>query len=393
MTSPICPLPWIHYSLENNGKASLCCISNDDSEYNDKRNSSAHKEIRRDLLKGQWPKACNRCQVEESSGGHSYRMGQLKHFPNFTQATARTYGEGPAPLESIDIRLGNQCNLACVMCRPSDSTTWISELKDHPLPEEMKSKVRMTIPPQPLRDSIIQKIPQDLENLTEVTLGGGEPLLLKDHDLLISHLIEANLAKNINLNYHTNLTKLDDQIFETWNKFKMVTLFVSLDGVEKWAEYVRYPTKWKGLHENINLVLKRKEEGANIQLRFLMTIHALNAPHLPDFIEYLIKLTKSSSEKFHKSFIPNLVMDPSFLHVANMPDAWKEKLSTEVSRLIPTYPRLKSLKTALGETGQKTDKKTLKTYVSYLEEARIVKLRDFAPNYYNDLIKQSNEMD
>jgi len=392
MTSLICPLPWIHFSLENSGHSSLCCISDDNSGFDEKRKTEAHREIRKDFLKGQWPSSCHRCQSEEAAGGHSYRMGQVKNFPHFTHEKAQSFAEEPAPLESIDIRLGNQCNLACVMCRPSDSTTWISELKDNPLPSALKSNIRMDLPPSSPKESIIHKLPGDLEKVTEVTLGGGEPLLIKDHEILISHLIESNIAKNINLNYHTNLTQVSDAIFKCWENFKTVTLFISLDGVEKWAEYVRYPTNWNRLHENIFKVLSKIENCANIQVRFLMTIHALNAPHLPEFIEYLSQLTKQTYDDFAKIFIPNLVMDPPYLNVANIPDRWKDKLTVELSRLIPLYPRLKSLKAALSEAGDLKDKITLKNYIKYLEDARTVKLKEISPQYYNDLVKVKSEV-
>jgi len=32
-------------------------------------------------------------------------------------------------LYTLDFRLGNTCNLACVMCRPQDSSKWLNEAK------------------------------------------------------------------------------------------------------------------------------------------------------------------------------------------------------------------------------------------------------------------------
>ena len=86
MTNKVfCPLPWIGYSIRNNGDVRICCHANqgptkgillkdNNSSFtyqdviNETRNSKTLKDVRLHMLDGKWHPECIRCMREYNSG-------------------------------------------------------------------------------------------------------------------------------------------------------------------------------------------------------------------------------------------------------------------------------------------------------------------------------------
>ena len=74
------------------------------------------------------------CFNEEDNGVASHRMTENKIWRNvlgkdyiekLTNSTTST-GYLDNPPITLDLRLGNTCNSQCIMCRPQDSSKWVS---------------------------------------------------------------------------------------------------------------------------------------------------------------------------------------------------------------------------------------------------------------------------
>jgi MoaA/NifB/PqqE/SkfB family radical SAM enzyme len=96
-----CVLPWVHAATLTDGNVQLCCVAGRGSGVNlneqtlsEYWNSEHVRDARRRMLAGRKVKACQRCYLT-------------------------------APLQSIDLRLGNTCNMQCVMCQPRESSRWL----------------------------------------------------------------------------------------------------------------------------------------------------------------------------------------------------------------------------------------------------------------------------
>jgi hypothetical protein len=88
------------------------------------------KTIRRQMLQGQWPSACERGRGTEQAGGVSRRRQENACFaPHIGQILEETdaSGETTTRTRSIDDRPGNLCNLRCRMCHPSASKLLLDE--------------------------------------------------------------------------------------------------------------------------------------------------------------------------------------------------------------------------------------------------------------------------
>lgn len=139
----------------------------------------------------------------------------------------------------ITFKLDYVCNLACVTCGPDVSTKWRSITKDKGFP---------TFADEDLIRSTIRNI--NLEQLETVHIFGGEPLLTRTHEIILEELVAY--SKNITVWYDTNATAYpSERTMELWDKFHLIRLKFSIDGIGKSFEYLRWPAIWSQVEDNI----------------------------------------------------------------------------------------------------------------------------------------------
>ena len=114
--------------------------------------------------------------------------------------------------------------------------------------------------------------------------------------MFLEEIIRRGYAANISLRYNTNLLKLDDAIIEIWKQFKKVKVGVSLDGFGDRVHYIRYPTDWATVEENLH---KLDNTPDNIYCNIALCAQLLNIKHVPDFIKWKVnsKFKKINLEK------------------------------------------------------------------------------------------------
>src|SRR5690349_354725 len=140
-TSPtFCVLPWLHAATLTDGRVQLCCVSKGRSGVNlnehtlgEYWNSEYVRDARRRMLAGEPVKACERCYREELHGYESHRMVENRVWKERCGeaeikrliGTTGPDGSLDAPVQYIDLRLGNTCNMQCIMCQPRESSRWL----------------------------------------------------------------------------------------------------------------------------------------------------------------------------------------------------------------------------------------------------------------------------
>ena len=126
----ICPIPWNHISIQQNGDFRICCqivhapfgkLSNNGEVANvnnttidDARNLPEVKKLRVDMMSGVKNSLCKLCYDEEASGLYSKRHAMHEKYSESFVADAEPNGTidtNKTPLRYIDIRFGNLCNL------------------------------------------------------------------------------------------------------------------------------------------------------------------------------------------------------------------------------------------------------------------------------------------
>ncbi|MEM7646802.1 MAG: twitch domain-containing radical SAM protein, partial [Pseudomonadota bacterium] len=268
-----CILPFIHGATLTDGHMPLCCVSEGTSSLNlnketfsDHWNSKALTNVRKKLMKDQPIKDCRRCYEEEKNGYRSHRVIENKAWIEKLGSKAidgilEDFEEKEiAGVIAIDLRLGNTCNLQCVMCQPRESSKWngaakkfIGELRDQSLVKEWNYKRNIKVENfEWYRNSIFwENLKSFLPTLREIIIGGGEPMLIKEHLQFIKECTESGEAAHIHLRYHTNMTVFPEEMVPYWEKFERVEFFSSIDGMEDVGHYVRYPAQWDKVENNV----------------------------------------------------------------------------------------------------------------------------------------------
>jgi MoaA/NifB/PqqE/SkfB family radical SAM enzyme len=216
-------------------------------------NLSQLAKVREQMLAGKYPDACKVCYDAEKYGTS----------PRLMLDTTSSN-----KLEWLDIHLGNKCNLRCRMCHPALSNQLN---KDADAFEKDGFKYWWQSVPDITPHDISVLFPV-LNQITNIRVSGGEPLLSEEYLTLLDYCIENDLAKNITLELHTNATKFTNKNVNRLNKFKHVNVTFSIDGTRKIYEYIRFPFSFDILENNVNNFFNKVKK-STVQINYVATIY------------------------------------------------------------------------------------------------------------------------
>lgn len=275
MSNVICAYPWAGAAVRPDGTILPCCKFNHNKELGnvndqDPRNSAAWTELREQMLEGRSIKNCESCYKEEQSGVESLRQQSLKFYKP-TDAT-------PVKLKQLEVSFNNICNLACVMCSEDFSTKWQTE----------KIKHRGLVV-KGITAHEFDYLKWDLSEVRQLKIIGGEPMMSQDKFIeLLKHLDRANLTVMI----ATNATILpNDELKNLLESCDSVSFKVSLDGIGIVNDWIRWPSKFVHIEQNIDIIESWWENKDNINLEFHTVIGVYNLFHLEHIIHYAKKHT------------------------------------------------------------------------------------------------------
>lgn len=361
-----CPVPWISYAIRSDGYVRVCCHANqspskgvllkdDDTFYSysddiiDTRNSKVLKRMRLNFLNKEWPEECIRCKQEHEANVSNRCIFENQRWGKYiTKDMARrlTKSDGSInndeiPLRFFDIRFGNLCNMTCRMCSPTDCDKWYKEWNEIlGYPRFTLSGIKRVIskdengkhyllndPFQWHNENIFwDNLKIQMSNMRLCYLVGGEPLLIKKHYDFLRDCVSMDHAKDITIDYNTNLSILPKYAFPLWNEFKTVNFGVSVDGIEKYNDYIRYPSKWKNIEKNLHVI---DELGSNVNMWLASTIMVYNILHLPDLLEWRLSqnFKKIKNHKELKIISNHPLHTPNHLCIKIFPEESKETIS------------------------------------------------------------------
>ena len=201
-TKSFCPAPWVSLYIEPTGKIENCCVSKNNLGNINKTSNikeiifgQVNKDIQKLILNDQFPAGCAWCDNKSLT----LQQRMLDIFPNIND---ELYQEGKFELKYLDVRWSNTCNLACVYCSPDLSSTWANELNIvHRFERSTKH-------------NLLEYVLDNVHTLKEVYMAGGEPLLMKENELLIEAILQKNPECHVLVN--TNLTQIkNSSIFQS----------------------------------------------------------------------------------------------------------------------------------------------------------------------------------
>lgn len=314
-----CSYFWSHICIRPNSKVQPCCRFDDESfalEINSMDggsilNNDQFKSIRRKVLLGEKISGCDKCYRQEQSGILSLRQIANSKFGDIP------FEESPK-LRSLEIFLGDLCNLKCVMCNPSVSSKWREDYK----------KLNWSLPNRPEPIDFL-KILETPDSIREIKFVGGEPMMSNDHLRIIRYLSsKPEISNQIKLTYSSNGTIFpSEEIRSCWKNFKKITFFISIDGVGKVNSYIRYPSLWDIVERNAIKFADLSKATTNMEINILTTVSILNVWSLIQIESWFAKQKKNHSGFNCLGFNP--LVAPDFLSIQGLPSKFKKKLSQD----------------------------------------------------------------
>jgi organic radical activating enzyme len=358
-------LPWIHLATRPNGDVRVCCTANasgagdeDSKEVGlvkqngqvmnlqthsiaEVWNSNYMKTVRLQLLEGKVPPSCTKCFEEESKGIVSKRQWESAVWNerlDMTTIIDATGEDGSLPVDILyfDLRLGNLCQLKCIMCSPHDSSSWIKEWKlQYPKYKTIELKQDQQWNSDfdytwYKKGSFLSDMRSQAYNIRELYFAGGEPLLIPEHYKILEFMVETGAAKNCVLRYNSNGLELPEKLFELWKYFKEVKFNFSVDAVGARNDYIRYPSKWADVVANLEHL---DDTPNNITVNIACAVQLLNVMNIPELVHW------KESKNFKKINLPpygagligtHLVYLPSYLNVRVLPHHIKARVAKQV---------------------------------------------------------------
>ena len=274
----------IHNGLELNFKgpgvtAQHCCLRNTRFPVDiatDFWEDSRFIPLREKNKQNVWSPGCENCQSLEAAGQTSFRTGM-----NAGLAGNSLDSSGP---KRIDLLFDTSCNLACRSCGTQSSTFWQKHLKEHGEWNQPIGK------PQQHDDVITALEKLDLSNLRMLVFCGGETLLGQAYWEVTKWLADnvPNAKEQLTLCFQTNGTQpIHPRNYELIDRFHLVKLHVSLDGITQKFEYLRWPATWEQVVDNI--MHTRKTAPSNLMFHIEETVSIFNLFYLSELEDWVSK--------------------------------------------------------------------------------------------------------
>jgi len=216
--------------------------------------STIRTQMREDASNGIRHAGCQKCWSEEESGLTSLRQFSEKWYPpasdGFFFVNEHNDTEN-IPVYHLELRLGNFCNLKCIMCTEGSSSSVYVERVQH---REIYSTIGIypynpRITPWWEDERFLDFCSQRLHRVRRINFTGGEPFLIPEVLAILDRI-----DKNVTVSFNTNLTKVSDQLLDQLKKFNSIEIVISLEGIGAMNDYVRYPSRWSDIVDNLALV-------------------------------------------------------------------------------------------------------------------------------------------
>lgn len=367
-----CIFPFIELltNQRNDGYTTVCCRSSTPvthvSQIVDWKNNKDYKVIRDQMIKGEpLPTHCSSCYSVESKNMLSARQQETVEWANRLNLSSIEDLESISHPAYYEIRPSNICNLQCRMCSPENS---------HLIGQEYKKL------------NLIQKLPTsersdftmiNFDNLKKLYIAGGEPTAMPEFYEFLDRCIQQHRT-DFEFLINTNGTKLSNRFKQQLKQFSNFQFVFSLDGLEDLNYYIRWPSKWNKIIENINYLKQH-----NHTITFNVTVSIFNVVRLWDLLKFFdsqypgtlvhCQLCQSNSDMMSALIFPDAKLAVDRLLPIRQLKCYKNDplLKSFIDSIIAHYQSLPDMQT-----------EKLKLFFEFndrLDQSRNVQLKDYVP--------------
>lgn len=321
MRDNFCVMPFVHGFVTPN-IVSPCCAYTNDIKLNSKQQywtSEQLKGIQQNMLDNIRDAGCQICWKKEDRGFSSLRQHSNEIYAKELQDIKE--GKLPENPMYLDLRLGNLCNLKCRMCISEWSSQIAGEILENPNEDWIDTPTQKVIG---LDDDTWETIEKWIPYVKRVFMTGGEPTIIKRNLDYIDKIIESKYGKEVELIFTTNATNINQKFIDKSKVFKSVSFNVSIDAVGELANYIRNPSDWKTIENNMQKLYQ-----AGMGVSFNTTIQWLNMTRLNEVFDYL----KNCNIGFGGVWF-QLVTDPFYLDPIFAPKFMKQKCINDIEEFL-----------------------------------------------------------
>jgi MoaA/NifB/PqqE/SkfB family radical SAM enzyme len=318
--SPICYVPWTSILVDTNKDVKPCCA------YSGKLgnlNKNTLTEIIsgpewtdvKDKLSNQiWPTSCEGCRDSEINSGWSVRQS-MKETNWSTSCNDK--------ITFLELNGSNICNLACLHCSPKFSSKWLNEWN---LIDKTLNFLHSNNNPGPHNFSvdtelILKNLKElDLSQLNVLMLKGGDPMLNEETLEALRYFDELDILKKLQIVVFTNGTTTNEEILYFLNKAKQCHINISVDGIGRLNEYIRYGkgSNTEELKKNIKIY---KSSIKNIFMKLSVSTMIYNIFNIVEIRDFWIEVMPYSTPSFNI-----IVSGPEYLDPRILPDDIRKEL-------------------------------------------------------------------
>jgi sulfatase maturation enzyme AslB (radical SAM superfamily) len=171
---------------------------------------------------------------------------------------------------------------------------------------------------------------RSIDVVRDIKFEGGEPLMMEEHFKVLQLLIELGRT-DVTIKYATNLTRLsfkDYDILDLWKQFKNVDISVSMDAMGEKNNYIRNPSRFYDIVDNIN---KIKKEAPHVSIGINTTMQILTSFAASQTNVFCIE------NNIPQNFI--FLHNPSHMSMTVLPKHVKERVERHWEYHIQRYPQ------------------------------------------------------
>lgn len=314
-----CILPFVAMHVNPSGGLRPCCMFDNQaireqfSDYPQWRQQGL-TELKANLMSGTRDPRCQVCWQQEDSGAPSHRQRHNEIYQQDVAAISRTRDLAQiGPLRMLHLDFDNLCNLRCIMCSPTLSSSLQSEIASHREVWQVWQP-HVARPSQPWHESErFAQLLSEMHTVEEIFVTGGEPLM---NPGMLRMIDTVDMSEKI-LTVTTNGTRVNDHLLELLSRPRQLHVMISLEGVGAHNDYIRAGSDWNEIQHNI----ARLQTLANWRYDGLGINHTLqitSAWTLPGLIEWCLERDLGLTI--------NPLINPGQLHVSGMRDEWRMNL-------------------------------------------------------------------
>lgn len=353
-----------------------CCWANkfdyspDDVLPLDHFSSSEMNRLRKEMLLGEKTEFlehfCKWCWMKEEKYGSSPRLHsglEKVDLSSFNDDGSFKNTKGRFLEVALNI-FGNNCNLQCYECRPTNSSSRIALMKMLD-PKWTLPKFGLTYEDKEYDskkidrshfDQMIDQLIQSADKISSVVVVGGEPMLMKSHFDFLDKLINSGHSKYITLSYVSNMTMMTlRSMSKYFENFKYTHIQWSVDGLGERNSWLRYPTNWKNTLSNVKEIQNHFSVIPEGTIRSTITTSLLSITTFKETYEWLVDQKLAFPDDSHD----NVIIEPNFLCPRHLPKELKKKVAPDIRKISEfRYNELMS----------EGDENMFKTAVEYCDE-------------------------